>query len=81
MAINALISESKNKIVLTRPVVEAGESLGFLPGDMIAKINPYLRPLLDSITDMLPYDDYARYREREQIEIAPPCLYERKNPK
>jgi phosphate starvation-inducible PhoH-like protein len=71
MAINALISESKNKIILTRPVVEAGESLGFLPGDMIAKINPYLRPLLDSITDMLPYDDYSRYREREQIEIAP----------
>lgn len=71
MAINSLISEKKNRIVLTRPVVEAGESLGYLPGDMIAKVNPYLRPLLDAITDMLPYEDYLRYREREQIEIAP----------
>ncbi len=71
MAINALVSESKNRIVLTRPVVEAGESLGFLPGDMVAKINPYLRPLLDGLTEMLPYEEYSRYREREQIEIAP----------
>ena len=71
MAINALISESKQRIILTRPVVEAGESLGYLPGDMVAKINPYLRPLLDAITDMLSYEEYSRYREREQIEIAP----------
>ena len=71
MAINALVSESKQRVILTRPVVEAGESLGYLPGDMVAKINPYLRPLLDAITDMLSYEEYNRYREREQIEIAP----------
>jgi phosphate starvation-inducible PhoH-like protein len=71
MAINALVSENKNRIILTRPVVEAGESLGYLPGDMVAKINPYLRPLLDALTEMLPYEEYSRYREREQIEIAP----------
>jgi len=71
MAVNALITENKRRIILTRPVVEAGESLGFLPGDMFAKINPYLRPLLDALTDMLPYEEIVRYREREQIEIAP----------
>ncbi len=71
MAINALVTEAKNRIVLTRPVVEAGESLGYLPGDMVAKINPYLRPLLDALTDMLPFEEYTRYKEREQIEVAP----------
>ena len=59
------------RIILTRPAVEAGESLGFLPGDMAAKVNPYLRPLYDALYDMLEYEEVARYVERGAIEIAP----------
>ena len=59
------------KIVLVRPAVEAGEHLGFLPGDLEAKINPYLRPLLDALHDLMPYDQIRRYMGNDLIEIAP----------
>ena len=59
------------KLVLVRPAVEAGEHLGFLPGDLEAKINPYLRPLLDALHDLLPYDQIRRYMGNDLIEIAP----------
>ena len=59
------------KIVLVRPAVEAGEHLGFLPGDLEAKINPYLRPLLDALHDLMPYDQIRRYMDNDLIEIAP----------
>lgn len=70
-AVNALLQEQIRKIVLVRPAVEAGEKLGFLPGDMVAKINPYLRPLLDALHDMLEYDQIKRYMEADLIEIVP----------
>jgi len=66
-----LFKKKVNKLILTRPVVEAGESLGFLPGNLEEKINPYLRPLMDSIYDMLTIEEIVKYKEREQIEIAP----------
>ena len=69
--IEAIIKGDKSRLVLTRPVVEAGESLGFLPGDLQQKINPYLRPLFDAIWEMLPFEDYQNYKEKEIIEIAP----------
>ena len=59
------------KIVLVRPAVEAGEHLGFLPGDLEAKINPYLRPLLDALHDLMDYDQIRRYLGNDLIEIAP----------
>ena len=59
------------KIVLVRPAVEAGEHLGFLPGDLEAKINPYLRPLLDALHDLMEYDQIRRYMDNDLIEIAP----------
>jgi len=59
------------RIVLTRPAVEAGESLGFLPGDLYAKINPYLRPLYDALYEMVEFDEATRYIERGMIEVAP----------
>jgi len=59
------------RIILTRPAVEAGEELGFLPGDIQAKVNPYLRPLYDALYDMVPSDEIARYRGDGRIEIAP----------
>ena len=71
MAVAALSAEQVRKIVLVRPAVEAGESLGFLPGDLQAKINPYLRPLLDALRDMMEYDLMKRYREEDIIEIIP----------
>jgi phosphate starvation-inducible protein PhoH and related proteins len=71
MAINALRQEHVRKIVLVRPAVEAGEKLGFLPGDLYAKVNPYLRPLLDALNDMLDYDQVRRYMEKDVIEIVP----------
>ena len=61
MAVNALRQEQVRKIVLVRPAVEAGEKLGFLPGDMLAKVNPYLRPLLDALDDMLDFEQVKRY--------------------
>jgi phosphate starvation-inducible PhoH-like protein len=71
MAVAALKRESIRKIVLVRPAVEAGESLGFLPGDLQAKINPYLRPLLDSLHEMMDHDLIARYTEEDLIEVIP----------
>jgi phosphate starvation-inducible PhoH-like protein len=71
MAINALRQEQVRKIVLVRPAVEAGEKLGFLPGDMLAKVNPYLRPLLDALSDILDFDQVQRYLDKEVIEIIP----------
>ena len=70
-AVEALTSRSVRRIILTRPAVEAGERLGFLPGDVEAKINPYLRPLYDAMYDMLGPEDVARYIDRGDIEIAP----------
>ena len=70
-AINALRREQVRKIVLVRPAVEAGEKLGFLPGDMFAKVNPYLRPLLDALNDMLDFEQVGRYMSRDMIEIVP----------
>ncbi|MEZ6047946.1 MAG: PhoH family protein [Planctomycetaceae bacterium] len=71
LAVNALREEKVRKIVLVRPAVEAGERLGFLPGDMLSKVNPYLRPLLDAIHDLLDYEQVKRYMENDIIEIIP----------
>lgn len=70
-AVEALTTGAVRRIILTRPAVEAGERLGFLPGDLEAKINPYLRPLYDAMYEMLGPDDVARALERGDIEIAP----------
>lgn len=70
-ALRLVLSKKVNKIVLTRPVVEAGESLGFLPGDMDEKINPYLRPLYDAINACLPREIARRLSENDMIETAP----------
>jgi phosphate starvation-inducible PhoH-like protein len=71
MAVAALKQETIRKIVLVRPAVEAGESLGFLPGDLQAKINPYLRPLLDALHEMMDHDLIKRYTEEDLIEVIP----------
>jgi phosphate starvation-inducible PhoH-like protein len=71
MALSALRDGKVSRIVLTRPAVEAGEALGYLPGDLNEKIMPYLRPLLDALQDMLPAEDIQKYTERNTIEIAP----------
>lgn len=71
VAVAALRSGSIKKIVLVRPAVEAGEHLGFLPGDLEAKINPYLRPLLDALHDLMEFDQIRRYMSNDLIEIAP----------
>lgn len=71
MAIHLLRADRVRRIVLCRPAVEAGEKLGFLPGDFQAKINPYLRPLYDALNDILDYDQVKRYLEREVIEVLP----------
>ncbi len=71
MAVSALRKGKIKKIMLARPAVEAGEKLGFLPGDLEAKINPYLRPLLDALHDLMDYDQIRRYMENDLIEIAP----------
>ena len=71
MAVQALKQEIIRKIVLVRPAVEAGESLGFLPGDLQAKINPYLRPLLDALREMMDYDQIKRFTEQDLIEMIP----------
>ena len=70
-AIDQLKRKKVSRIILTRPAVEAGESLGFLPGDLYAKINPYLRPLYDALYDMMDFDEAARYLQRGLIEVAP----------
>ena len=71
MAVEALKTRQMKKIVLVRPAVEAGESLGYLPGDLYAKINPYLRPLLDAIQEMIDYDQLQQLMSRDVIEVAP----------
>lgn len=71
MAVNALKSGEVKRIILTRPAVEAGESLGFLPGDLKEKVDPYLRPLYDALNDVLGAEHTQRLIERETIEIAP----------
>ncbi len=71
MAVCALREEKVSRIILTRPAVEAGEALGFLPGDLYEKISPYLRPLHDALHDMLPAEEIQRHTERGVIEIAP----------
>ncbi|MDR6122318.1 phosphate starvation-inducible PhoH-like protein [Bacillus sp. SLBN-46] len=71
MAVNALRNGNVNKIILTRPAVEAGESLGFLPGDLKEKVDPYLRPLYDALNDILGVEHTQRLIERGTIEIAP----------
>lgn len=71
LAVEALRDQQIRKIVLVRPAVEAGESLGFLPGDLQAKINPYLRPLLDALYEMMDYDQIKRFMEKDVIEVVP----------
>ncbi len=71
MAVTSLKSALVRKIVLVRPAVEAGESLGYLPGDMHAKINPYLRPLLDALREMMDYDQIRRHMDQDLIEVIP----------
>ncbi|MBL8852031.1 MAG: PhoH family protein [Planctomycetaceae bacterium] len=71
MAVNAIRREQVRKIVLVRPAVEAGERLGFLPGDLLAKVNPFLRPLLDAMQEMLDFDQVRRYMEADVVEIVP----------
>ncbi len=70
-ALDFLKKKQVAKIILTRPAVEAGESLGFLPGDLYAKVNPYLRPLYDALYDMMDFEEAARYLDRGVIEVAP----------
>ncbi|THJ22287.1 MAG: PhoH family protein [Nitrospira sp. CG24D] len=71
MAVSALMKKEVSRIILARPAVEAGEKLGFLPGDMYAKVNPYLRPLYDALFDMMDMERANRMIERGDIEIAP----------
>jgi phosphate starvation-inducible PhoH-like protein len=69
--VRALKNKEIKRIILARPAVEAGENLGFLPGDMKEKIDPYLRPLYDSLQDMIPPEKYSKYLENGTIELAP----------
>ncbi len=71
LAVRALKNKEIRKIILTRPAIEAGESLGFLPGDMKEKLDPYMQPLYDALRDMLPVQKFLAYLEDETIEIAP----------
>ena len=71
MAVKALRSKQVSRIILTRPAIEAGEKLGFLPGDLQSKIDPYLRPLYDALYEMVGVESYAKYVEKGVIEIAP----------
>jgi phosphate starvation-inducible PhoH-like protein len=71
LAVKALKDKEVQRIILTRPAVEAGESLGFLPGDLKEKLDPYLRPLYDALFDMIPHDKLTKFLERGVIEIAP----------
>ncbi len=71
MAVSAFVNKEVNRIILTRPAVEAGEKLGFLPGDLSQKVDPYLRPLLDALYDMMDYEKASRLIDRNAIEVAP----------
>ncbi|MFA5688650.1 MAG: PhoH family protein [Kiritimatiellales bacterium] len=70
-AVSALLNDEVSRIILTRPAIEAGEALGFLPGDLQQKVDPYLRPLYDALHDMLPAEEIQRLMERGVIEVAP----------
>ena len=71
MAVTAFRNEEVSRIILTRPAIEAGEKLGFLPGDMQEKVNPYLRPLFDGLMDMFGPEEFTRLQQKGQIEVAP----------
>ena len=71
MAVQAFKAHEINRIILTRPAVEAGEKLGFLPGDLQNKVDPYLRPLYDALFDMLGAETFQKYQEKGNIEVAP----------
>ncbi|MGD9032855.1 MAG: PhoH family protein [Desulfobacteraceae bacterium] len=71
MAISSLVKKEVNRVVLARPAVEAGEHLGFLPGDLYEKVNPYLRPLYDALHDMMDFESASRLIQRGVIEVAP----------
>jgi phosphate starvation-inducible protein PhoH and related proteins len=71
MAVNAFRNKEVNRIILTRPAVEAGEKLGFLPGDLQNKVDPYLRPLYDALYEIMGAETYLKYLEKSMIEIAP----------
>lgn len=71
MAVKALLNKQVSRIILTRPAIEAGERLGFLPGDLQSKIDPYLRPLYDSLYDLLGHEKVHQYLEKQVIEVAP----------
>ena len=71
MAVKAFKNNLVKRIILTRPAVEAGESLGFLPGDLQEKVDPYLRPLYDALFDLLGYENYEKLVEKKLIEVAP----------
>jgi phosphate starvation-inducible PhoH-like protein len=71
MAVKAFRAKEVNRIILTRPAVEAGEKLGFLPGDLQQKVDPYLRPLYDALFEMLGADNFQKYQEKGNIEVAP----------
>ncbi len=71
LAVSAFLNHQFNRIILTRPAVEAGEKLGFLPGDLSQKVDPYLRPLFDALYEMMDYDKVSRLIEKGAIEIAP----------
>jgi phosphate starvation-inducible PhoH-like protein len=71
MAIASLVKKEMNRVVLARPAVEAGEHLGFLPGDLYEKVNPYLRPLYDALHDMMDFENVSRLIQRGVIEVAP----------
>jgi phosphate starvation-inducible PhoH-like protein len=71
LAVRALKEKQVKRIILTRPAVEAGENLGFLPGDLKEKLDPYMQPLYDALMDMIPYEKLADYIEKNTIEIAP----------
>ena len=77
LAAAALHRREVNRIILTRPAVEAGERLGFLPGDLMAKVDPYLRPLFDALHDMLEAEKVAQHLERGVIEVAPLGIHAR----
>ncbi|MGI6121918.1 MAG: PhoH family protein [Saccharofermentanales bacterium] len=71
MAVKAFRAHEISRIILTRPAIEAGENLGFLPGDLQSKVDPYMRPLYDSLNDLMGFDVYQRHLERNEIEISP----------
>jgi phosphate starvation-inducible protein PhoH and related proteins len=71
LAVAALTEKQVGRIILTRPAIEAGERLGFLPGDMLAKVDPYMRPLFDALYDMMDPDRLSAYMERGTVEVAP----------